>query len=116
MAKEVFGEGICSLQNGNFVRLTWTDDIVDLLDSNLNVVETMPMFPGVKEGWGITRSGTTLYISNGSDQINKINAVTFEHEGIIKVTQGEQPLRNLNELEYVDGKIWANIFMTDDII
>ncbi len=110
MPKSVFGEGICSLHNGNFVRLTWQDNIVDVLDSNLNVIETMTMFQGVGEGWGITRGGKTLYISDGSHYITKINAETFENEGTVKVTEGGKPVSNLNELEYVDGKIWANIF------
>jgi len=67
MSASVFGEGICTLPgNGSFVRMTWQDNIVDLLDSNLRVTESMQMFTGPKEGWGITRNGQTLYVSDGS--------------------------------------------------
>jgi glutamine cyclotransferase len=45
MNKNYFGEGICSLPGKNsFIRMTWTDDVVDILDSNLRVIESMPMF------------------------------------------------------------------------
>jgi len=65
------------------MRLTWRENIVDVLDSNLKVIETMPMFKDVKEGWGITRDGKTLYISNGSSTLTKINSETFENEGTV---------------------------------
>jgi glutamine cyclotransferase len=61
--------------------LTWKDNIVDVLDSGLATIETMKMFAGVNEGWGITINGEILYVSNGSERIHKINAVTFESEG-----------------------------------
>ncbi len=52
-----------------------------MLDSGLATIETMKMFAGVNEGWGITINGEILYVSNGSERIHKINAVTFESEG-----------------------------------
>jgi glutaminyl-peptide cyclotransferase len=66
--------------------LTWKDNIVDVLDSSLATIETMQMFPGVREGWGITRNNDVLYVSNGSERIYKINAQTFESIGSFQVT------------------------------
>lgn len=83
---ELFGEGICSLPGKeSFIRLTWTDNKVDILNKNLGIIETMPMFRGVKEGWGITRFENTLYVSDGTEYISKINAETFEPEGKFSV-------------------------------
>jgi len=72
--------------------MTWKDNIVDVLDSNLNVIETMAMFEGVREGWGVTRDGKTLYISNGSNTLTKINAETFENQGMVEVTEAGKPV------------------------
>ena len=82
MSDKVFGEGISRLPGGsNFVRMTWLDNIVDILDSNLRTIETIPMFTGVKEGWGITHNENTLYVSDGSPTITLVNANSLETEG-----------------------------------
>jgi len=118
MDKNYFGEGICSLPGKNtFIRMTWTDNVVDILDSNLRVIESMPMFDGVKEGWGITRHGDTLFVSDGSEYLNLINARTFENEGrlLVTLTNGGR-IKYLNELEFVNDYIWANVYQTSYIV
>ena len=87
MNEKYFGEGICSLSDrkDSFVRLTWKNHVVDILDQSLETVFTMKMFEGVKEGWGITRNGTRLYVSDGSENITFINSNSFETEGRLMV-------------------------------
>ena len=119
MNEKYFGEGICSLSDrkDSFVRLTWKNNVVDILDLSLQTVFTMKMFDGVKEGWGITRNGTRLYVSNGSENITFVNSNSFETEGRLTVHMPNgQKLNRINELEYVDGSIWANIFMSSFIV
>lgn len=113
MNPKFFGEGICSLndQHQSFLRLTWMDNVVDVLDTNLRRVETMPLFDGLKEGWGVTRDGSRLIVSDGSEYLNFFNAHTFENEGEILVKMpNNQRVKRLNELEFVNGSVWANIF------
>ncbi len=71
----------------------------------------------MKEGWGITRHGDTLFVSDGSEYLNLINARTFENEGRLLVTfvNGAR-LKNLNELEFVNDYIWANVYQTSYIV
>lgn len=87
MNANYFGEGICSLNDFHqrFVRLTWKDNVVDVLDTNLRRIETMPLFEGLKEGWGITRNDSRLFVSDGSEYLTFINSHTFENEGKIMV-------------------------------
>ena len=68
------------------------------------------------EGWGLTTDGERLYMSNGSERIFRIDPKTFEREGSITVTVNGEPVRYLNELEWIDGKIWANVYTTDFIV
>ena len=77
----------------------------------------MQMFPGVREGWGITRNNDVLYVSNGSERIYKINAQTFESIGSFQVTMPNgQKVKMINELEFANGLIWGNIYTTNYII
>ena len=88
-----------------------------MLDANLRRVETMPLFNGLKEGWGVTRNESRLFVSDGSEYLTFINSHTFENEGRLLVQMpNNQKVRRLNELEYVNGSIWANIFLTSFIV
>lgn len=74
------------------------------------------MFTGVNEGWGITRHNNILYVTDGTHSITKIDAISFESIGSFKVTfEDGTHVRNLNELEYVDGYLWVNVFTTNFI-
>ena len=87
MNANYFGEGISSLndQHKRFIRLTWKDNVVDVLDTNLRRIETMPLFDGLKEGWGVTRNDSRLFVSDGSEYLTFINSHTFENEGRVMV-------------------------------
>ena len=81
------------------------------------------MFTGAREGWGITNFSSSkgknfsLYVSDGSDKLFKINGETFETEKIINVKdEYGTPVTEINELEYVNGLVWANIWQTYCII
>src|SRR4051812_7853978 len=66
-------------------------------------------------GWGLTQDATSLIMSDGSDELRILDPVTFNERRRIKVTAMGSPLRNLNELEYVKGEIFANVWQTDYI-
>ena len=68
-----------------------------------------------KEGWGLTNAGANLIMSDGTDQITYINSENFEIEKQISVKYQGQPQYNINELEYVSGFIYANIYQTNKI-
>jgi glutaminyl-peptide cyclotransferase len=108
-----FGEGLTEL-NGTVYVLTWQNQKGLKLDAGtLNVTAT---FTYAGEGWGLTTDGNKLYMSNGSDMIAVHREGTFAFERFITVTLNGSPLRNLNELEWIDGALWANVWQTDQIV
>jgi glutamine cyclotransferase len=77
------------------------------------------LFTGAKEGWGITKNSksNSLYVSDGSAKLFQINGDTFETEKIINVKYEDgTAVTEINELEYVNGTVWANIWQTNYII
>ena len=71
-------------------------------------------YPG--EGWGLTTDGERLYLSDGTESIHVLDPETFRRERRITVTLEGEPVRFLNELEWIDGRIWANVYTTDQIV
>ena len=67
------------------------------------------------EGWGLTNNGNDLYMSDGSAEIRVIDSSNFKEKRRIKVHDGSKPVDQLNELEYIDGELFANIWQTDRI-
>ena len=115
MDDQFFGEGICSLndEHTKFVRMTWKDNVVNILDSSLKVIETRPMFEGPQEGWGITRYDNTLYVTDGTAMLYLIDAQTFETLSKMEVkNKAGRPVKYLNEIQYANGYLWANVFTT----
>jgi glutamine cyclotransferase len=74
------------------------------------------MLTNTREGWGLTTDGKKLYLSDGSSSIYVMDGDTFEQQGKIKVKLDGKPVRNLNELEWIDGRIWANVYTEDYIV
>lgn len=105
-----FGEGITQL-NGEIFQLTWTSNTVHVYDAATGREIRSARYAG--EGWGLTTDGEKLYMSNGSARIYRIDPATFRREGSVTVTCKGEPVELLNELEWIDGKIWANIYTTD---
>jgi glutaminyl-peptide cyclotransferase len=112
--KIYFGEGITIL-NGKLYQLTWTNKkgfIYDLKKFNKTGEFTFPS----KEGWGMTTDGNSLILSDGSSNLTYLDPVTFKTIRIVGVTDNNGPVGNINELEYVNGNILANIYQTPYII
>jgi glutamine cyclotransferase len=102
---KLFGEGITVL-NDTLYQLTWQNHKVLLY----NPVSFKPLgeLNWTNEGWGITNDGKSLFISDGSDKIYVVKPGTLKLERVISVTDHLGPLNNLNELEFINGSIYAN--------
>lgn len=108
-----FGEGITVLGD-KIYQLTWQSHIAYVYDRE--TWEQVGSFTYEGEGWGLTTDGTSLIMSNGSDQIVYRDPATFDVTRTISVADGGNPIANLNELEYIDGVIWANVWRTNLIV
>ena len=107
-----FGEGI-TLLGGEMFQLTWESNVCHVYDVASRKKLRDHRYPG--EGWGLTTDGEKLYMSNGTSTIYRVDPKTFQREGRITVTLRGEALNYINELEWIDGKIWANIYTTDYI-
>lgn len=108
-----FGEGITVLGD-RIYQLTWTNHIVHVYDRA--TFEKIREYSYTGEGWGLTTDGTKLYMSDGTETLRVIDPATFRQERSIPVMYEGQPVRLLNELEWIDGRIWANVYTTDQIV
>jgi glutamine cyclotransferase len=109
----VFGEGITILNN-KIYQLTWQNHKVFVYD--LTTFKKTGEFNWEYEGWGLTNDRKNLIISTGSNQLYFVEPTTFKIQKIVSVNNNNGPVNNLNELEWVDGKIYANIWETDYIV
>jgi len=112
LSSQLFGEGI-TLFGDRLIQLTWRSGIGLVWDlENFTVVRTF-VYP--TEGWGITSDGHRLIMSDGTSTLRFLDPETFRATGAVEVLNEGTPLSNLNELEYVEGLIYANVWETDDI-
>ena len=112
LPRSEFGEGITVLGDKVY-QLTWTNGVAHTYDLT---GKRLRDFRYLGEGWGLTTDGESLYMSNGTADIYKVNPETFKREGKITVTLRGEVVEYINELEWIDGKIWANVYTTDIII
>lgn len=110
---DVFGEGVAPFGDRIF-GLTWRSETGFVFD--LKTFKTKRRFSYSGEGWGLTSDGKRLIMSDGTDEIRFLKPSTLAETGRIKVTRAGKPLRNINELEWVDGEIYANIWLTDFVV
>jgi glutaminyl-peptide cyclotransferase len=108
-SKEVFGEGITILKD-TLYQLTWESNIVNVYDPK-NINKIIKTFKWPNQGWGITNNGTDLIISTGSANIYFVNPTDFRVKTTVVVEDNEGNVDRINELEYIDGFIYANRFM-----
>lgn len=108
-----FAEGLTEL-NGKLYMLTWQSQIA--FEINPDTLETTKEFHYEGQGWGLTTDGKSLIMSNGSNALQFINPKDFSVEKTILVNLDGTPVYYLNELEWIDGKIWANVFQSDYIV
>lgn len=107
-----FGEGITVFEN-RIYQLTWRNNTVIVYDTdNLNILKTLA-YDG--EAWGLTNDGTHLILSDGSAVIRFLDPESLNVVKKITVKEGGGKVRRLNELEYIQGEIWANIWYKDRI-
>ena len=111
-----FGEGI-TYYNGNIIQLTWTSKkafVIDAEDFSQKDFFRPPTTNG--QGWGITTINDKLLISDGSSKLTFVDPNNYGKAGEIEVYDENGEVTNLNELEYINGKIYANVWLTDRIV
>ena len=113
ISDEEFGEGI-TLLGDKIYQLTWLNGKLHIYDRKSLAHLATHTYKG--EGWGLTTDGERLYMSDGSNYIRILNPETMKQEGRFGVTLRGESLQYLNELEWIDGKIWANVYTTDHIV
>lgn len=107
-----FGEGIAIVGDKIF-QLTWREHKVFVYDKQ--TFELLGEFSYSTEGWGLTFDGKRLIMSDGSAKLYFLDPETFEVLFAVEVRDGEKAIANLNELEFVEGFIYANVWMEDRI-
>ena len=110
---QFFGEGL-TLFNGKLYQLTWTSRRGFIYD--LESFDLLGEFSYETEGWGLTNDGERLIMSDGSHFLRFLDPESFEVLGQVPVFDGIQPISRLNELAYIDGQVFANVFRTDEIV
>ncbi len=113
LADHYFGEGI-TLSNDTIIQLTWKAGIGFVYDkSSFSLLHT---FEYSGEGWGITRNDTHLIMSHGTDTLSFIDPQTYSISHTLKVSDKGISVHYLNELEYIKGEIFANVWPQDRIV
>jgi len=108
--RQYFGEGITEW-GGRLLQLTWNSNLGFIYDrSNLKVRGT---FNYAGEGWGLTHDRDRLIMSDGTATLRFLDPRTLRETGRLNVRYGDIPLTDLNELEFVQGEIYANVYQTD---
>jgi glutaminyl-peptide cyclotransferase len=113
LAPEFFGEGI-TRQGDHIWQLTWQEQLAIKRDADTLAEIGRVSYPG--EGWGLCSTGEELVMSDGTDTLRRLDPDTFAEIGRFGVTLDGNPQHGLNELECVDGDIYANVFLTTDIL
>jgi glutaminyl-peptide cyclotransferase len=110
--QQYFGEGI-AIWGSELFELTWQSGVAFVYDRLTFKQKRTHNYQG--EGWALTRDADGLIMSDGTDRLRFIDPATFKERRSLRVTAAGMPLKNLNELEYVKGEIFANVWMTDYI-
>lgn len=110
--KKYFVEGSVILRDKLYI-LTWTNKVIFIYDADTLEYRSTYSYP--REGWGLTTDGKSLISSDGSSRIYFLTP-ELKFERSINVTLNGLAVRYLNELEWIDGRIWANVYTTDTIV
>jgi glutaminyl-peptide cyclotransferase len=108
-----FGEGLALLR-GRLYQLTWKAGAAYTYDAATLAPRDSFNYPG--EGWGLATDGTSLIMSDGSDSLRVLSPETFKVQRVVHVHYNGAPLYQLNELEYVNGEILANVYQSDWVL
>lgn len=113
LASKYFGEGIAILGD-RIYQLTWQSHVGFIYDLDTFEQQKSFFLPG--EGWGITHDGESLIVSDGTAFLRFLDPETLSETRRVQVTLGGNPVQYLNELEYIDGEVWANVWYQDLIV
>lgn len=108
-----FGEGITIL-NGKIYQLTWLSKVGYVYDARTG--RKSKSFPYEGEGWGLANDGFSLYMSDGTEVVRVLDPTTLAVTRTFTVRLQGRAMPLLNELEWVDGRLWANLYTTDTIL
>jgi glutaminyl-peptide cyclotransferase len=109
---DLFGEGIVNWKD-RLIEITWKSEIGFVYDLATFQPQREFHYPG--EGWGLTQDGKRIIMSNGSPRLHFWDPETLRETGSMMVTADGEPVLKLNELEWVKGEVYANIWQTDRI-
>ncbi|MGB7293678.1 MAG: glutaminyl-peptide cyclotransferase [Thermodesulfobacteriota bacterium] len=112
LPNQYFGEGL-TIHGDKITQLTWRSNVGFVYDKEK--FSLVKKFNYATEGWGITYDGKNLVMSDGSNTLYFLDPITHREINRIKVTYDGRPVARLNELEYVNGEIFANVWLTDII-
>jgi glutamine cyclotransferase len=112
LASAHFGEGI-TIWRSRLIELTWQSQVAFVYDSA--TFEPRGSFTYMGEGWGLTHDGTSLIMSDGTADLRFLDPTTFKERRRVSVTDAGSPVTRLNELEYVNGQVFANVWTTDRV-
>jgi glutaminyl-peptide cyclotransferase len=110
---QYFGEGIVNW-NGRLISLTWKSHVGFVFD--LATFKLQRQFQYTGEGWALTQDGRQIIMSDGTSELRLLDPGTLKETRRIQVTLDGRPINNINELEWVNGEIYANIWQTNWII
>jgi glutaminyl-peptide cyclotransferase len=113
LAGEDFGEGI-AVVGDRIIQLTWQSQTGFVYDRATFRPLGSFRYPG--EGWGLAYDGRRLIMSDGTDRLRFLDPRTFVETGSVLVRDAGRPIDQLNELEYIDGQVYANVWQTDRIV
>lgn len=113
LPKNEFGEGITILGDSIFM-ITWREGQMHIFNKNSGKKIDTKQYAG--EGWGLTSDGKKLYMSDGSSRITIRDIKTFQPLESYSVTLNGRAINMINELEWIEGRIWANIYQTNNIV
>jgi glutaminyl-peptide cyclotransferase len=112
MSKEIFAEGL-TIIGDKLYQLSWQNNVGFVYDKKSFQLLTKFNYP--TEGWGLTNDGKNLIMSDGTNKLYFKETQSFTEVGRIEVYDNKGPVHELNELEYIDGEVYANIYQTDKI-
>jgi glutamine cyclotransferase len=113
LSPDMFGEGV-ALVGDHLVQLTWQAHRGFVYDRD--TFRMIREFSYPTEGWGITFDGTNLIMSDGSNTLTYIDPQTYQPVKKLNVTMNDRPVMELNELEFIEGEIWSNVWQADTIL
>jgi glutaminyl-peptide cyclotransferase len=113
LTSDIFGEGI-TIFDDKIIQLSWQEHVAFLYDKH--TFKLLRKFEYPTEGWGIAYNGKDLIMSDGSSNLYYMDKNSFSLKKQVQVCDQHGPVEKLNELEWIEGEIWANVYMTDTIV